>query len=126
MSEAVGIDKISYHDGDGRFLWEEPMVFTKLWGIGDMLVNKHIPYEVLRVAVANDVQYVNIRKIPNDVIAARMGSKGWKKEECDFCDTAILASMCSNNCGRNVCYDCARNSIDNEPICPACKEKEGK
>ena len=43
--------------------------------------------------------------------------------QCSCCNES-LALLCSNHCGKYICYDCAKNSKDDKPICPDCKEKE--
>lgn len=42
-------------------------------------------------------------------------------KECKYCDkkTYMICSKCKETV---VCYDCARNSKENEPICKECKE----
>lgn len=49
-------------------------------------------------------------------------SKNLPDPKCIHCgeDTAITCDICE----KPVCYDCAKNSMDDEPICKECKRKE--
>ena len=54
------IRRIHYRDIYGNLLWEAPMQFKSLWDVGGFLVNDGITYTIKRVAVADDIQHVNI------------------------------------------------------------------
>lgn len=41
------------------------------------------------------------------------------------CGETPLAMTCAD-CGKPLCFDCARNNRDNEPVCKDCKAKEEK
>lgn len=41
---------------------------------------------------------------------------------CECGETPLV--MACHNCGKPLCYDCAKNSRNNKPICKDCKEKE--
>ncbi len=55
------IETIHYRDVYGNLLFEEPMIFKRLHGIGETLVMDYKEYEVTRVAVAETVQHINMK-----------------------------------------------------------------
>lgn len=54
------IDEIHYRNIFGQLLWKEKMIFSRLHGIGEELIADCKTYIVKRVAVADNVQHVNI------------------------------------------------------------------
>ncbi len=59
---AIKINRIHYRDATGKLLWSEPMRFKRLWDVGAVLMENYRHYRVLRVALANDVQHVNLTR----------------------------------------------------------------
>ncbi len=57
------IDTIHYRDEFGHLLFEEPMIFKRLHGPDEELIMNYICYKVLRVAVADNIQHVNMRAL---------------------------------------------------------------
>ena len=62
---SYNIDTIYYRDICGNLLFQSPMIFKRLHGIGEEIVEKGIGYVVKRVCVADNIQHVNITKIPH-------------------------------------------------------------
>ena len=56
------IDKIHYRDIYGDLLWEEPMIHERLHAVGEKFIYFSIEYIVRRVAVADNIQHVNVEK----------------------------------------------------------------
>lgn len=56
------VKTIHYRTYAGVLLWEERMIFSRLYAVGDRIVENGKHYVVHRVAVADDVQHVNFRK----------------------------------------------------------------
>lgn len=56
------IEKIHYRDIYGNLLWEEPMVFRRLYSVGQDFIINSITYIVRRVAVVDNIQHLNIEK----------------------------------------------------------------
>jgi len=56
------ITEIHYRDIYGSLLWKDKMIFSRLHGVGEEMVEKSVHYIVKRVAVADDVQHVNIEE----------------------------------------------------------------
>lgn len=54
------VEKTSYRDMHGDFLWEQPMNLSRMWGVGDIFAYDSKSYIVRRVALVDKVQYVNI------------------------------------------------------------------
>lgn len=57
------VKRVHYRDRYGKLLWSEKMDTGRLYAVGQTFVVKSVEYEVLRVAVANDIQHVNVRKV---------------------------------------------------------------
>lgn len=55
------IDTIHYRDEFGRLIAEEPMIFSRLHDVDETLVLDSVKYRVVRVALASNVQHVNMR-----------------------------------------------------------------
>lgn len=45
--------------------------------------------------------------------------------KCIHCDTEVLGMEC-DKCKRPLCYDCAKYSSNEQPICADCKTAEGQ
>ncbi len=56
------IDRVEFRDIQGVFLWEEPMVFKRLYSVGQTFIEDFATYRVKRVAVMGPVQIVNVLK----------------------------------------------------------------
>lgn len=56
------ITEIHYRDIYGNLLWKEKMIFSHLHAVGETIVENYILYRVRRVAVADDIQHVNIER----------------------------------------------------------------
>ncbi len=54
------IDEIHYRNMFGKLLWKEKMVFVRLYAIDDEFVEDYKTYVIKRIAVADNVQHVNI------------------------------------------------------------------
>ena len=61
MSE-YNITKVHFRDIYGALLWSEPMRFRRLYSVGGELVVNYVGYTVRRVAVADNIQHVNIER----------------------------------------------------------------
>jgi len=59
--EKYHIKQVQYRDIYGNLLWETPMILRSLHGVGELLIQDSKPYVVARVAVADEVQHVNLR-----------------------------------------------------------------
>jgi hypothetical protein len=57
------ITEIHWRDKFGTLMWIEPMVFSRLFGRGDVITEKRHAYHVLRVAIADHVQHINLNVI---------------------------------------------------------------
>jgi hypothetical protein len=57
------IAEIHYRDIYGNLLWKDPMIFSRLHAVGEDFVNDYVKYVVRRVAVADDVQHVNVEVV---------------------------------------------------------------
>ena len=56
------ITEIYYRDIHGKLLWKTKMTFKRLHSVGESLVWGYKNYIVRRVAVADNVQHVNLEK----------------------------------------------------------------
>jgi len=56
------IEKIHYRNIYGKLLWENPMIFKRLHAVGELFIENSVEYIVRRVAVADNIQHVNIEK----------------------------------------------------------------
>lgn len=56
------VKESSYYDMEGNLLWTEPMRFSRLDGVGDLIIESGVHYHVRRVAVAGSVQVVNLQR----------------------------------------------------------------
>lgn len=70
----MNVQQSSYYDMRGNLLWTEPMMMSRLDGVGDILVHDRVAYRVQRVAVAGCVQIVNLRVGTLPVWRAKMGA----------------------------------------------------
>jgi len=46
------------HDGD--VLWEEPMMYSRLYSVGDPICERSVWWKVTNVSIENDVQIVTL------------------------------------------------------------------
>jgi hypothetical protein len=58
---SYNIKEIHYRNIYGKLLWKEPMIFRRLYAVGQDFIENYKKFIVVRVAVADDVQHVNIR-----------------------------------------------------------------
>jgi len=66
------VEKNRYYDRDGNFLWETPMIMSRIHAVGDWFIVDGKEYTVLRVAVADKIEYVNVKEgLPYEVAALR-------------------------------------------------------
>lgn len=66
------VEKNRYYDKDGNFLWETPMIMSRIHAVGDWFITDGKEYTVLRVAVADKIEYVNVKEgLPYEVAALR-------------------------------------------------------
>lgn len=63
-SNTYNIKYIHYRDLYGKIIRKDKMTFTRLWGVGNLLVLGGISYKVERVAVAGKIQHVNLVPYP--------------------------------------------------------------
>lgn len=54
------VREIHYGDMDGILLWTEPMIYKRLWSVGQNFITDHKEYLVKRVSLADGIQQVNI------------------------------------------------------------------
>ena len=59
------VDTIHYRDIYGNLLFQAPMIFKRLHGVGEEIAEKGIWYVVKRVCVVDNIQHVNIVEIPS-------------------------------------------------------------
>ena len=52
-----------YLDIYGNILWSEPMVFKRLWMVGQTFIENYIQYKVIRVAITGTLQIVNVEVV---------------------------------------------------------------
>jgi hypothetical protein len=57
------VKEVHYRDVFGKLIWKDNIVFRRLWGVGNELVHESKQYIVRRVAVADEVQHVNIELV---------------------------------------------------------------
>lgn len=60
------IDTIHYRDKFGKLLYEEPMIFSSLHGVDETMVFNRTDYKVVRVAVVDNIQHVNMVEITKE------------------------------------------------------------
>lgn len=60
MAEQYTVERTHVRDLSGRLLFEKPMMLSRLHAIGEVFVHDKVGYVVKRVAVADDVQHVNV------------------------------------------------------------------
>lgn len=53
-----------YYDERGKLLFSEPMLLSRLWTIGDDLIENYIHYQVVGRFILDKVQIVEVREIP--------------------------------------------------------------
>lgn len=62
------ITEVHYRDIYGKLIWKDNIVFRSLWGVGNELVHDSKNYIVRRVAVADEIQHVNIELVDNGAV----------------------------------------------------------
>lgn len=60
LLEHYKVETTQYMDAYGNILWSEPMVFKRLWLVGQTFIENYIKYKVIRVAIAGKFQFVNV------------------------------------------------------------------
>jgi hypothetical protein len=63
MIEERKINTIRYFDENGLLLFDEPMIFSRLFKIGDDIIENRVLYRVIAVVVRDDVQEVTLRRL---------------------------------------------------------------
>jgi len=61
--EKYHVKQIDYRNIYGNLLWSTPMIFKRLHAVDEEIVNNYIHYKVERVAIAENIQHVNIREL---------------------------------------------------------------
>jgi hypothetical protein len=56
------VTRVHYRDLTGNLLWSEPMFAARLHGPEESMVADSVTYVIKRVAIANTIQHVNMRK----------------------------------------------------------------
>ena len=75
------VEKNRYYDRDGNFLWETPMIMSRIHAVGDWFIEDSKGYTVLRVAVADKIEYVNVVEgLPLEIEALRGSTSTANKE----------------------------------------------
>ena len=59
----IHINEIRYYNEQGEFLWNESMIYRRLFMVGQEIIENYKTYKVLRVAVAEGIQYVNLKEV---------------------------------------------------------------
>lgn len=54
------VETILFTDVYGNTLWTEPMRFKRMWKVGQTFIENFIKYKVVRVAVVDKTQIVNV------------------------------------------------------------------
>lgn len=54
------VETTRYLDIYENVLWSEPMVFKRLWMIGQTFIENYIKYKIVRVAISGKFQIVNV------------------------------------------------------------------
>ena len=66
------VEKTRYYDPEGNFLWEALIQMSRLWDVGGWFIENGKEYTVLRVAVADKIEYVNVKEgLPPEIKALR-------------------------------------------------------
>ena len=53
------VTQTDFRDYFGKLLWSEPMIYSRLHAVGEVVVEKGKYYKIRRVAVADNIQHVN-------------------------------------------------------------------
>ena len=63
---------IHYVDDDGKILWTDPMIYKRLWAVGDWLMHDSQTYQVRWVSLSNlgHIQRVEIVPCKSSSFAA--------------------------------------------------------
>jgi len=59
MEKKIEVTETHYRDYNGKLLWKEKMVFSRLHAVGEEMIVDGVEYKVRRIAVADNVQHVN-------------------------------------------------------------------
>jgi hypothetical protein len=57
------VTEIHWRDRFGTLMWIEPMNLSRLFGRGDVISEKGNGYVVMRVAVADHIQHINLTSV---------------------------------------------------------------
>ena len=57
------VESTQYTDVYGNILWAEPMMFNRLWKVNQTFIYDFIEYRVVRVAVVDKTQVVNVEVV---------------------------------------------------------------
>lgn len=60
LLEHYKVETTQYMDTYGNILWSEPIVFKRLWLVGQTFIQDFVKYKVIRVAIAGELQIVNV------------------------------------------------------------------
>lgn len=71
-------------------------------------------------AITRAISYAQMEKVPTRIKSIERVDLPTPICECG---EKTMGMRCTN-CNKPLCYDCAKNSRDNEPICKDCKAKE--
>ena len=61
--DAPHVTRCDYRDLHGKLIWTEPMVMARMDAIGDVIIHERVHYRVMRVALADEVQHVNLYRV---------------------------------------------------------------
>ena len=59
MIDKIEVTETHYRDYNGKLVWKEKMVFSRLHAVGEVMIVDSVEYKIRRVAVADNVQHVN-------------------------------------------------------------------
>ena len=94
---SYNIDNIHYRDIYGKLLFQTPMIFKRLHGVGEKMVEKGIWYVVKRVCVVDNIQHVNIVETPSTAPV------GVPERPQDCCHDCIYSTEDDCNPNNYVC-----------------------
>lgn len=69
----INIKQIDYRDEKRKLLWSEPMIYRRLFGVGQIIIENYLRYKVKRVAIVDGIQHLNLEKIGNKSLEAPKG-----------------------------------------------------
>lgn len=100
------IKEVHYRDIYGKLIWKDNIVFRSLWGVGNELVHDSKEYIVRRVAVADNVQHVNIEPVGVVAVEHRVQSDGL---QCTACGTHFGIGGHCPKCSPHLIARCLRS-----------------